>query len=346
MALEIISGVAGVLLVWLTLRDVFQTAVVPRAPFINLRPSSLVTQQLWRLWPKIAALYPPKRREDVLAAFAPFDMVGLLVLWAALTGLGYGLIFYAFRAQLAPQPIGLHGAIYFAYTTMLTIGFGDVVPHSTLARTLAVLTGGSGLGLVAVVTSYLFSIFGAFAVREKYVIALGARAGTPPSGSGMLATHGYAKIVDALPAVLRDGQQWIAAVVQSQSAYPMLSYFRSKNADESWVGTLGLLLDAATMIATTLENVPKGEAEITIALGRKAAHELSERHGAGIHHEPGCAREHFERTCARLKASGYTLRDPDTAWTDYTNLRATYGPQLNALARYFKVPSIPWSDTA
>jgi len=334
------------LLVWLTLRDVFQTAVVPRAPYINLRPSSLATRLLWRLWPRIAAIYGARRREDILCTFAPFTMIALLVLWAGLVGLGYGCIFYAMRGQLAPQPIDFHTSLYFAYSTMLTIGFGDILPHSFWTRVLAIVTGASGLGLVAVVTSYLFAIFGSFSARERYVIALGARSGTPPSGCGLLETHGYAKLVDGLPAVMFEGQGWAAGIVQSQVAYPILCYFRSNDAHQSWVGTLGILLDAATMIVSTVDGVPKGEAELMLAVGRRAAHDLAVHHHVGaLHHDAGVARHHFDERRARLASAGYTLRDPDTAWHDYTRLRAAYAPQLNGIAHYFRIPSIPWSDT-
>lgn len=345
MALEIISAIVGVLLVWLTLRDVFQTAVVPRAPYINIRPSSLATHLLWRFWPKIAALYGGKRREDILSTFAPFNMIALLVLWAALVGLGYGCIFYAMRAQLRPQPMDFHTSLYFAYSTMLTIGFGDVLPGTFWTRVLAIVTGASGLGLVAVVTSYLFAIFGSFSARERYVIALGARSGTPPSGCGLLETHGFAKLVDRLPAVMVDGQNWAAGVVQSQVAYPILCYFRSNDAHQSWVGTLGTLLDAATMIVSTIDGVPKGEAELMLVVGRRAAKDLYEHHRVGGHHDAGIARHHFDERCARLKSAGYTLHDPDTAWHDYTRLRATYAPHLNSIAKYFRIAAKPWSDT-
>jgi len=347
MTLEIIVAVVGVLLVWVALRDVFQTAVVPRAPFARWRVSTVVTTSLWKAWPTFASMFrDAKRREDVLASFAPANMVLLLVLWAAIVGLGFGCVLYSLHWYLRPQPVAFNDALYFAYTTMLTIGFGDIVPAAPCTRYVAIAAGASGLGMVAVVTSYLFSIFGAFANRERYVIALGARSGTPPSGAALLETHGYAKLIDGLPALFRDGQIWAAEVVQTQIAYPILSYFRSADAHQSWVGTLGILLDAATMAVTTLDDVPKGEAEIMLAIGRRAAHDLSAHHHMRGRHEPGCAKEHFDATRERLRRAGYTLRDADQSWHDYTRLRQTYGPELNGIAKYYHLANVPWSDTS
>lgn len=347
MALDIIVAAAGVLLIWLALRDVFQTAVVPRAPYAHWRVSTLSTDLLWRAWPRFANRFRnANRREDVLASFAPLNMIVQLIVWAGIVGFGFGMVFYAIRYGLRPQPLGFHDTVYFAYTTMLTIGFGDIFPREPLDRYVAIAAGAAGLGLVAVVTSYLFSIFGSFASRERYVIALSSRAGTPPSGSALLETHGYAKLIGDLPAVFRAGQDWAAAVVQSQIAYPILSYFRSADARQSWVGTLGILLDAATMTVTTLDGVPKGEAELMLAIGRRAAHELSAHRRLRGHRDAGCAREHFDRARARLERAGYTLRDAEQSWHDYTVLRETYGPELNAIATYYRLASIPWSDTA
>ena len=44
-----------------------------------------------------------------------------------------------------------------------------------------------------------------------------------------------------------DAQRWAAEVMESHLAYPMLAYFRSSHDDQSWIGTLGTLLDAATL---------------------------------------------------------------------------------------------------
>jgi hypothetical protein len=48
-------------------------------------------------------------------------------------------------------------AVYFTFTTGLTIGYGDIVPRQALARTLAIGIGVSGLfltGLIAGIAVY------------------------------------------------------------------------------------------------------------------------------------------------------------------------------------------------
>jgi voltage-gated potassium channel len=67
--------------------------------------------------------------------------------------MGYGWSFvYSILVELQPQAfvatteVGLHDFVarllqlrYFSFTTLTTVGYGDIVPHSALARTLTVL---------------------------------------------------------------------------------------------------------------------------------------------------------------------------------------------------------------
>ena len=53
----------------------------------------------------------------------------LLAYWVASQIAGYGLLFWALRSGLRPPP-GLGGAVYFAGSSLLTIGYGDIVRRS------------------------------------------------------------------------------------------------------------------------------------------------------------------------------------------------------------------------
>jgi len=108
-------------------------------------------------------------------------LVVFLIVWVAGLVFGYGLLFDALADQVRPRP-GFGAALYFAGTSLLTIGYGEFVPLTGAARFLALAAGASGFGTVAVVTAFLFSLFGAFSRREVFVILFGARAGAPPSG--------------------------------------------------------------------------------------------------------------------------------------------------------------------
>ncbi len=83
--------------------------------------------------------------------------------------------------------------LYFAGTSLLTIGFGDIVGRTALPRFVSVLAALAGLSLLSILTAFLFAIFGSFQLRETFVVTAAARAGSPPSGVNLLAIAGYSR---------------------------------------------------------------------------------------------------------------------------------------------------------
>jgi hypothetical protein len=346
MVLNGLFVVVGAAIVVLTLNDVFQSAIVPRAVGRHYRLSFYVWRWAWSLWPELAwKLYgsDDDRREYLLAAFAPGMLIGLLVMWGALLIAGYGTIFWGLRGGLHPAIHSLGSAAYFAGTSLTTVGFGDIVGRSTGTRLLSIVAGATGLGLFSVITAYLFALFGAFQARETFVVMLGARTGTPPSGVDLLSVAGYSATTHDLDALLLDGQRWTAQIMESHLAYPVLAYFRSSHDYQSWVGTLGTLLDAATLLITTVDGVRNGQARLFYNLGRHATHDLTKhldvRTGGT---SPGLERGEFDNACDRLTRAGFLLHDRDASWERFAAMRATYAPQIDGLAQFFQIPPLQW----
>lgn len=352
MAQNLAALAAGLFLIFAALRDVFQGVIVPRAENTVLRVSRMLMRGMWRLWPRMAFMLHPRderRREDFLGTFAPFHLVTLLIVWVAMLLIGWMLFFYAIRDQLRPSDVDMSGALYYAGASLLTIGYGDIVAATPFARVMSLLAATTGLGVVAIVTSFLFAVFGSFQNRERFVVTVGARAGVPPSGIGLLAVHGYAGIRADLAQVFRDGQNWAAGVMESHLAYPILTMFRSSHDYESWVGTLGTLLDASALVMSTIDphDAPdvqtRGQARIMYNLGRHLTRDFAEY----FDFEPrephaGVERIEFETAAQQLRDAGYALLDLDAAWETFVRLRATYAPHLNALARWLQIPPVQW----
>ena len=346
MIANILSVAFGLAVILLILNDVFQSVIVPRAVGRRWRLSFVVWRTMWHLWPPLSwKMYGGNDdgREDFLAVFAPFTLTLLLFLWITGLILGYGLIFWGLREGLAPSPHGLGGAIYFSGTTALTVGFGDIVGKTAGTRLFSILAAMSGFATFSITTAYLFLLFGAFQNRETFVVTVGARAGTPPSGVNLLCIAGYSETRDDLPRLLIDAQHWVARVMESHLAYPVLAFFRSSHDYESWVGTLGTLLDASTLLMTTVDGARNGQARLFYNLGRHAASDLARyfRLSDGSV-AAGVERQEFDRAYDRLEAAGYTLRDRDEAWKRFSELRGTYAEHLNAMAAFFEIPPLQW----
>ena len=347
MIVRVVLVTVGILLIAASLNDVFQSVIVPRAVGRRLRPSFYQWRALWSIWPALAHRMHPNNetvREDFLAVFAPLSLVLQLMLWSLMMLLGYGIIFYALRDQMHPALRSFFDAFYFAGTSFFTIGFGDFVGNTGLTRLASLAAGASGFGVISTTTAYLFALFGAFQTREQFVVTVGARAGAPPSGAGLLAIAAHSNIIKDLPNLMRSAESWCATLMETHLAYPALAFFRSSHDYESWVGTLGTLLDTAVLLITTVE-CDVGEARILYNIGRHAVHDLTKYfHLEGGDHDPGVTRDQFDRTCDRLERAGLTLHDRDRAWERFSALRSTYATHLNALAAFFDVPSLQWVD--
>jgi Ion channel len=75
---------------------------------------------------------------------------------------------------------------YMSGTTLTTLGLGDVIPRSPVARLITVIEAGLGLGFVALVIAYLPVLYQAFSRREAEISLLDARAGSPPAAAELL----------------------------------------------------------------------------------------------------------------------------------------------------------------
>lgn len=346
MFVNVLAVLAGIAIVALTLSDVFQSVVMPRATGRRFRISFYVWRVSWKLWPGIGWRFyggDADRREEFLAVFAPLMLTLLIGFWAGLLILGFGTLLWGMRDGISPPHASFGTMLYFAGTSLLTIGFGDVVGRAGAPRLVSVLAALAGLSFLSILTAFLFAIFGSFQQRETFVVTVAARAGSPPSGVNLLAIAGYSRTSEDLSPLMIDAQRWAAAVMESHLAYPMLAFFRSSHDDQSWIGTLGTLLDAATLMMTTIEGARDGQARIFYNVGRHATRDLSRYFRvAGTEGAVGVERSEFDHACDRLSAAGYALRERDEAWMRFANLRGSYAPHLFELARFFQIPPLQW----
>ena len=188
----------------------------------------------------------------------------------------------------------------------------------------------------------MFTIYGSFQRREVAVVVLEAGAGAPPSGVTLLETYALGGILDDLPRVFADWQAWAAEVLDSHLAYPILAYFRSSHDNDSWISSLGAVMDAATLILTTIDGGPKGWAKLSRAVGNHCLEDLVSYFRLPVEAEVGVERSEFDAARRRLERAGFALRDADEAWASFARLRAEYAGRVNALAHYWATPPAQW----
>ena len=199
--------------------------------------------------------------------------------------------------------------IYLSGVTFFTLGFGDVVPHTGMARGLAVLEAGVGFGLIAVVIGYLPVLYQLFSRREAQIFQLDGRAGSPPSATTLLARHAESGGLDAIDDILRAWEIWCAELLESHLSYPMLAYYRSQHHDQSWLAALATIMDASATILVGVEDVKPLQARMTFAMARQVVVEMARSLNVRVSDAPGDARlsaNEFTTMLAIFETAGLT----------------------------------------
>ena len=159
-----------------------------------------------------------------------------------------------------PSPNSFGTTFYFSTGTMLSFSVDNIGATGVATRVFAAIEAASGFGLFALVISLLFSLFSSFQQREKAVVALDALAGAPPSGVQLLETCAKDAMPDELIATFDAWRLWTVDVIESHLSYPLLFYFRSSHDNEAWANSFGAVMDAATLVLSTIDGGPVGHA--------------------------------------------------------------------------------------
>src|ERR1700730_2270037 len=273
---------AGVAIFLIVLWDAFEAIILPRRVTRKFRLARLFYRSTWSMWKFVICLIPkPKAREALLGFYGPLSLLVLVGVWAVGLVVGFGLMQYGAGSAIVVtggQP-SFQTDMYLSGTTFFTLGLGDVIPRSGLARVLVVVEAGFGFGFLAAVIGYLPFIYGSFSKREVDISLLDSRAGTPPTAGELLRRHGYDGGQDALRELLKDWELWSAELMESHLSYPVLAFFRSQHDNQSWIASLTAILDACALLKVGIEDACERQAELTFAIARHAVVDLSQVFG-------------------------------------------------------------------
>jgi hypothetical protein len=332
MILNILFVIAGAVLAWLTLRDVFDTVVVPGA-------SKAILQVTRRLGSVLLAIYKlvRGRGRGVSSAFAPLVLVSSFVIWMSLLAMAFGLMTYGARAYFQPPLRSFGDAVYEAGGALLTIGLSPHYPAGP-GRWIELGGGFCGLAVITMAVTYLLEVQSSITRRDIGIIKLNTSAGDPPSALTLLEKFAAIRNRDALPADLTEARNWCATVRQSHTAHPSLIYFRSVATGAGWPAALGALLDLALFAEHLIEDDRLfGPAVLLREEGLRMARELC---GAMALDRADAAQDEqvLAQVAQRLGTSGYPLRKEPNLRA-LAAQRADHMSLVDAMANYLGRPS-------
>ena len=347
---SVLVGICAILLIFFVLWDVFEVIILPRRVSRRVRLTVLIYLLTWRPWSALARrMHNDGRREVFLSFYGPLSLILLLAVWMIGLIMGFAMLQWALGSALSGigEASGFATDLYMSGTTFITLGLGDVIPRTGLARLVTVIEAATGFGLLAVVIGYFPVLYQAFSRREANITLLDARASSPPSAVEMLRRYAQDRDVAALNQFLREWELWGAELLESHLSYPALAYFRSQHDNQSWLASLTVIMDVCALVLAGIDGVPTHQARLTFAIARHAAVDLSQvLNTLPPKYETKLVRT-FNITKIRkiLKEAGMPMSEGEAADEQLAKMRGLYESYVSTLADRLLMPLPPWIPT-
>jgi hypothetical protein len=352
---HVLAVVLGALLACAVLGSALKTVVLPQEG--NPRLSQFVFALVYRV-------LVHRRRNDAAtrslrSLYAPVALVSLPLVWMIFMMLAFTFIYW-----------GAHGlswsrAFEISVSSLTTMGFAE--PDGTGRIWIAFVEATIGLGLVALLISYLPTIYSAYNSREKGTNRLRPVAGSPPGGVEFLESLQRLGGLDSSD-LWRSSADWMLDLEQTHSAFPILTYFPGSDAKQSWVATMGAVLDASALVVAVSEidmgeqfaDAQKGPLTVLVYGLPLIAHiaravyvplpppaKLQDLLASveQLPSEVSIGRDEYDAAMAAL--SGILVVEPgleEEAWRRFTWIRSAYEPALRALAGVTLAFPAPWTS--
>ena len=275
-------------------------------------------------------------RDYVLVYEAPVMVIALIAAWFVLVTLGFAAIFWAV-GSISPSRA-------FIISGMSLSTLGSVTPDTDLGKVIAVMEGGIGLGIVALLIAFLPEFYVVVTQREDDVSYLASRLGAVPSGSATIEWYYRAGQAGQISDLWSRWQTWFVELEETHTSLSLLAYFRSFARGQSWVTTAGAVLDAAALFLSTVDQPGDICARLMLDIGSHALQRIAAALDISIATPPsGVTRAQYDAACDRLLHAGVPLKaNRDQAWRDLTALRSGYEGALAGLAQMVEASLPPW----
>ncbi len=319
-----------------------RTFVVPRAvPVLLSRTVFVVLRWLFTLSARRSHGYEGLDRR--LAFYAPTSLLMLPALWLTLMLGAFALMFWSVGDRTPAEAVTISGS------SLLTLGYA--APTSPAEEILAFIAAAVGVSLLALLITYLPTIYSAFTRRETLVSLLEVRAGSPPWAITMLIRYQQIGLINRADELFQQAELWFADLEESHTSLGSLAFFRSPLPERSWITAAGALLDAASLSQSVLDLPDDPHAALCIRSGTLCLRRISDFFDLPYDPDPrpddpvSITRDEFDEALVLLEAEGTPIQaDREQAWKDFAGWRVNYDSVLLSLASLCQAPVAPWSS--
>ncbi len=350
---HVLCLVLGALVALAVLGSALETVVLPQEGFPRL------AQFVFALVYRIVV----HRRNNPLARslrrlYAPVALVSLPLVWMIFMMAAFTCIYWG------THDLSWSKAFEVSVSSITTMGFSE--PDGPGRIWIAFVEATIGLGLVALLISYLPTIYGAYNGREKGANRLRPIAGSPPGAPEFLRTLVRIGGLET-PDIWQNAADWMLDLEQTHTAFPILTYFPDSGAEQSWVATMGAVLDSSALVFAASDgdfggvfaDPEKGPLTVLVYGLPLIVHiaravniplppparlpDLMARTGEPA---PDISISRDEYDAALTGLSGILAVEPgheDEAWRRFAWIRSAYDPALRALAGITLAAPAPWT---
>ena len=344
---------AGLILLALVFYDIYATILRGTkhyglfSRFLNhglWRGVALITWRLDRRW-----------RHRVLSAVGPLLMPILISIFIIMLLTGFALIYMprmetGFKINDAVAGSLIFKSFYFSGITLLTIGYGDILPITDFTRVVAIVEGASGIGIISLSITYLLSVYGALERKRAVALKFYHQARQGADISGFIASHFSRGRFYSLTESLREATRDLQESLESHLEHPIIHYFHPVEVYKGLPRALFVVLETVAIINAHIdekEYIEAGEHPDVLIAGDNARHvlfellaslNLTEHATESFESEKNILmrrRKCFNRAFRHLRSNKIkTSPDIEEAFLKYSKDRAAWEPQLYHFAEF------------
>jgi Ion channel len=340
------------LVIWLgVMWDGFATMVLPRTVAPMRRLSGRFYRVSWQLWTLIGRRVRTEGlRLSFFAVYGPLSVMLLLIVWAFLAVLAFALIYEGLGSRFLDEgkTVSFGSLLYMSGSTFLTLGLGDITSPDTLGRMFMVFEAATGFVFLGLIITYMPLLDQAYSMREVGNLLFRSRAGNPPTAIRLLRRYAGTDRSEVLRGNLREGERWMAEILQSHLSHPVLCFYRAQHLGESWLISLTTLLDTCALLIVGGEGLPREQARLTYRMGLLLLNDLTSALGLAVpaRGDTRLTAADLPALRAALSSAGIALRLGPTEGTELVRINRRYDLHLHVMSRWLLITLPPWIPPA